>query len=361
MKTKFFDALVNFLPQDKSCPLDTFLIVQGVEVSASFHFYNQTQKEKHNQFLARVCLRRPLSLKWRDKFEVQAKNKEERLGKVTVLDPASPKLKKAEMEKRISFLWHLVGDEKEMLFALSKEKGIRGLMEREIRDFCRMSENSLRLLSQELEEKGEIRILSFSPLFLLSQESFDFLCEKIVAFLSQFHKKHPEERGISFEKIKKRFELPRKILSLALKSLARVDKIREMGNLVALSSFEITLAPQEEDILRKLEEMCFRGKFCSVSLKELEEQFHLSPNKLERMLTFLIEKKKIVQGKDGFVLHRSLLDEIIWKIKKLGKNELTVSDFKKMTGLSRKYAIPLLELLDEMGITRRKGPSREIL
>jgi selenocysteine-specific elongation factor len=48
-------------------------------------------------------------------------------------------------------------------------------------------------------------------------------------------------------------------------------------------------------------------------------------------------------------------------IKESGKRELTVSDFKKMTGLSRKYAIPLLELLDQMGVTRRKGPSRLIL
>jgi len=55
------------------------------------------------------------------------------------------------------------------------------------------------------------------------------------------------------------------------------------------------------------------------------------------------------------------LDEIISRIKKFGKRELTVADFKKMTGLSRKYAIPLLELLDQMGVTRRKGSLREIL
>ncbi|MDH5743615.1 MAG: SelB C-terminal domain-containing protein, partial [Candidatus Aminicenantes bacterium] len=65
--------------------------------------------------------------------------------------------------------------------------------------------------------------------------------------------------------------------------------------------------------------------------------------------------------KDGFILHSHWLDEIIEKIHKSGKKELTVSDFKKMTGLSRKYAIPLLELLDQLGITRRRGPSREVL
>jgi len=79
------------------------------------------------------------------------------------------------------------------------------------------------------------------------------------------------------------------------------------------------------------------------------------------MLSFLIEKKKIVQGKDGLILHSRWLDEIISKIRKSRKRELSVADFKEMTGLTRKYAIPLLELLDQMGVTRRKGSLREIL
>ncbi|NTU51038.1 MAG: hypothetical protein HGA94_01180, partial [Candidatus Aminicenantes bacterium] len=56
-----------------------------------------------------------------------------------------------------------------------------------------------------------------------------------------------------------------------------------------------------------------------------------------------------------------LLDELVLKIRGSKKRELTVADFKAMTGLSRKYSIPLLELLDSMGVTRRKGSVRDIL
>jgi len=61
------------------------------------------------------------------------------------------------------------------------------------------------------------------------------------------------------------------------------------------------------------------------------------------------------------ILHSKWLDEIISRIEKSKKRELTVADFKELTGLTRKYAIPLLELLDQMGVTRRKGRIREIL
>jgi selenocysteine-specific elongation factor len=79
------------------------------------------------------------------------------------------------------------------------------------------------------------------------------------------------------------------------------------------------------------------------------------------MMAVLAERKKIVRGMDGFVLHQRWLDEIIAKIRGSGQKELTVADFKAMTGLSRKYSIPLLELLDSLGVTRRKGSVRDIL
>ena len=53
--------------------------------------------------------------------------------------------------------------------------------------------------------------------------------------------------------------------------------------------------------------------------------------------------------------------EVIEDIKKSGKREMTIAEFKELTGLTRKYAIPLLELLDQIGVTRRKGSLREIL
>jgi selenocysteine-specific elongation factor len=121
------------------------------------------------------------------------------------------------------------------------------------------------------------------------------------------------------------------------------------------------LTPEKEKILKDLEEMCFKGEFCPFSFEELQKHFRLSSKMLDRMLSLLIERKKIVQGKDGLILHSRWLDKIISMIKKFGKKELTVADFKKMTGLSRKYAIPLLELLDQTGVTRRKGSLREIL
>jgi len=362
MKARCFDALVDFPPSRKSQPYNVFLLVKKKKVLASLYFYEKAEREKSDKFFVRLCPSWPLSLKWKNKFKVEEGKKGRLLGQGIVLNPFSSKIRGKKGVKRMSFLQLLQGGEKEMLFALVQNKGTQGLREKEIINSCNLSKSSLSYLCQELEEEGKIRILSFSPLFLLSQQSLDFLSKSIISYLEQFHKKHPEERGVSPEKIKKRDGLDRRILALSLRHLQRQELIKELGDLVALSTFEIAPTEEEENILRELEEMCFKGEFCSVTLKDIQHRFHLSSRKLNVLLSLLIERKKIVQGKDGFFLHSRWLDEIVSKLKRFGKKELTVSDFKRITGLTRKYAIPLLELLDQMGVTRRKGPSRrEIL
>jgi selenocysteine-specific elongation factor len=361
MKTSCFDAAVSFPPSAKARELDALLIYKAQKTSASIYFYEPDRGKKEEQFFVRIDTHKPLLMKWKSEFKVQKKGEKCLLGDGTVLNPYSQTIRGNETKKRVAFLQGLHGDRKDMLFTLIQEKGIHGLAEKEIRDFCSLEKHSLLRLSQGLEAEGKIKILAFSPLFLLSQASFNFLLGRILVFLQQFHKKNPDKTGVSPERIKKRFGLRQKILALALKHLLKAGEIRELGGVVALSDFKRTITAREESILRELEEMCFRGEFHSVSTKDLQKRFRLSYEMLHQLISLLVERKKIVLGKDGFILHSRWLDEIISRIRNSGKRELTVSDFKEMTGLTRKYAIPLLELLDQMRVTRRRGASREIL
>jgi len=360
MKTRCFDALVDFPPLDKLKIHNVFLQLKTGGASASLQFYGKVEKD--DKFFVRVCPGQFLSLKWKDKFEIRKEREGTLWGKGIILNPTSAEVRGKKVVKRMSFLELLRGDKKEMLAALAQEKGIQGLGERGVLNFYHFTKSSLRRTCQELEQEGKIRILSFAPLLLVYQPSLVFLSEKIIAYLEQFHLKHPEERGVAQEKIKKRYDLHPRILSLSLKNLEKQGLIEEGEDFIALAKFQMAPTPAEKNILRELEEMCLRGEFRSVSMKDLQQRFNLSPKKLNKLLSLLIEREKIVQGKDGFFLHSRWLEEIISKLRKYGQKELTVSDFKRISGLSRKYAIPLLELLDQMGVTRRIGPSRrEIL
>ncbi len=360
-KTSCFDAAVEFCDRVKEDPLSVLLCVEQMTTSASLRLIeDQIMAGKIITFV-QVHSAQPLSLKWKQPFTIKSPDGREIWGKGTVLDPFAGKFIRRQKKRRIQYLQDLLGNEKQMLLAIVQFKGIHGVQEREIISFGHHTRDFLLELIQELETEGRIRVLEFSPLFIISQTGIAFLCEKILSFLGQFHEKHPGDVGIQKEKLQKRYDVHSRILTLALKHLTQDGQIKDLDDQVALSSFEMALLPEEEKILDRMEEMYLNDKFQSVSLDELQRSFRLSSKRLHKMLTLLTERKKIVLGRDGFILHSRWLDEVIQKVRNSGKRELTVTEFKEMTGLTRKYAIPLLELLDQMGITRRRGSTRKIL
>jgi selenocysteine-specific elongation factor len=361
MKTQRFEAVLTLKEERHTLPDKIVLAFQGQKVSASLQVYGKLAEDEPGQLFVLALLRRPLSLKWRDAFEVLEPEKLEVVGRGTVLNPFPAQGIRAQKGMDKDFLLALCGGEKSMLEALCRKKANRGLRERDILEFASLGPSRLLQLSQKLEEQSKVKILTFSPLFLISRESFDFLVEKIFRYLEQHHDQHPARKSVPLDRIKKRFGLSYKVLALAVRSLERAGKVRQAGQKLVLPSREVTLSAEEEKILGQLEEMCFRGEFQSLSIDDIRARFRLSSERLEKLLGLLIERRKVFQGPEGLYVHSRWLDEIISRVRSLGKKELTVAEFKAMTGLSRKYAIPLLELLDQMAVTRRKGPSREIL
>ena len=361
MDTSSFDAVVDFLPEKGRRSVEAMIVFEKSKAPASVSFYQPIQMAQQKRSFVRIQTGQPMRLRWQDGFQVRKSKTKTLLGKGRVLNPDSERVRGKKVKKRISFLNRLLGDDQDMLTAIVQEKGAEGLWETEAMSFSGFDRSKLISLSQELEARGDLRILSFSPLFLVSKKSVDHLCQKILAFLFSFHQKHPGEQGAPLERVRRRFDVDQKILALACNRLVKERQVRLFEKALALSEFERTLSPQEEKILRQLEELCYKREFRSVANEDLRRTFRLSPSRLNQLLELLIERKKVVQGKEGFLIHSKWLDEVIYQIQNSGKRELTVLDFKKMTGLSRKYAIPLLELLDQMGVTRRKGPKHEVL
>jgi selenocysteine-specific elongation factor len=244
---------------------------------------------------------------------------------------------------------------------LARAKGLAGLEEGEAAAALPLDHAGFVALSQKLEEDGAVRIISFAPLVVISREAIDFQGGKILAYIAKFHEAHPKEKGVGIEKLKARFKSQPKVLALVLRTLVHENKLKEDGETYALAGFSRALPEREEKLLRELEAMCLAGEFRTVTLEDVREAFKLNPHTLDQLLDILVERKRVVLNKDGFFIHQRWLDEVIARLRGLGRREVSVAEFKSLTGLSRKYAIPLLELLDEMGVTKRRGAVRDIL
>ena len=83
----------------------------------------------------------------------------------------------------------------------------------------------------------------------------------------------------------------------------------------------------------------------------------------QKIVTLLLREKILFKISEDLVFHCSALDELrrLIAAEKAKSPRLDIATFKELTGVSRKYAIPLLEYLDREQITRRAGDAREIL
>lgn len=309
--------------------------------------------------LVRIELAPAAGVRWGDPFELRTGDAP--LGRGRCLYPEPPGPDDLKPARRKALLARLALGEKEMILALADAAGLEGLAGERVAAFSRLSASRIEALARALEAEAKVRILAFEPLRLVSEDGLDFLRGRIVAFLARYHKTHTSERGAPLEKLEKRFETPRAVLVLALRLLAKEGRVVEEAGIVRLPDYRIPLTAGDEAVLAELEKKVLGGGPGAVSLDDIRVELKLTSAKLQTLLSVLAERKRIVDGLDGFILHASWLDEIIRKLRASGKRELTVAEFKALTGLSRKYSIPLLELLDSMGVTRRKGSVRDIL
>ena len=83
----------------------------------------------------------------------------------------------------------------------------------------------------------------------------------------------------------------------------------------------------------------------------------------QKIVTLLLREKILIKISDELVFHHSALRQLRDQIGayKAKSATIDVATFKDMTGVSRKYAIPLLEYLDRERVTKRVGDARQIL
>jgi selenocysteine-specific elongation factor len=89
----------------------------------------------------------------------------------------------------------------------------------------------------------------------------------------------------------------------------------------------------------------------------------IDKTRAQKIMTLLLREKTLVKVSDDLVFHQSALSELRKSLaaQKLISPRLDVARFKELTGVSRKYAIPLLEYLDRERVTRRVGDERLIM
>ena len=93
------------------------------------------------------------------------------------------------------------------------------------------------------------------------------------------------------------------------------------------------------------------------------DSLKLDRNTARKIIQLMVKENVLIKITEDMFVERAAVEKLVSDIKTLKskKPKLGVSEFKDLAGVSRKYAIPLLEYLDRQRVTRRVGDERLIL
>jgi selenocysteine-specific elongation factor len=298
----------------------------------------------------RFLLSEPLLLVPGDRFIVRMFSPVVTIGGGTVLDIAAPRragpermriLESGPLPDRIGVLV----SESRYGIGMPELVGRTGLLEADIR-----------------RAAGAAPVIAFeSPQFwLLDSKWAAGQLEAIHETLKQFHRKNPLLGGLSKEELRSK-QLPGAPAWLLDALLARSKTLATDGETMRLASHQISLKQDEADASAKIEQAFQAAGLAVPSMNEVLGKSGVEPKSARNILQLLLRDKRLVRVSDELVFHASAIRALRELLAKKKGARFAVPEFKDWTGVSRKYAIPLLEFLDREHVTRREGDARIVL
>jgi selenocysteine-specific elongation factor len=189
------------------------------------------------------------------------------------------------------------------------------------------------------------------------------LQQSIVKSVTEFHKKNSLVGGIAKEALREQVKASAEVFSAALGLLAREKNIEATGELVRLPGHGVVMKDEETESKKKIEAAFASAGLKVPALHEVISGLKVDKSRAQKIVTLLLRDKMLVKVSDELVFHHSALEQLrrLVAAQKAKSPKMDVATFKELTGVSRKYAIPLLEYLDRERVTKRIGDAREIL
>jgi selenocysteine-specific elongation factor len=322
---------------------------------ATVSLYGYETGEPGTHRLMRLRLQQPVVLVPGDHFVLRQCSPASTIGGGRVLDAHPlPNVRKA---KCLAWLERLkdASPEEQLLLRVSR-RGIAGLTVRELMTETGLTREALERCVEPLV--GGKHLLRIPGNVLLSNES----AEIAISDISRHLKVDAKSDGLKRSELKSQTGLNAAIFDFLIETLAREQKIRLLDERIYPAGSQSQGADPDLKQRSAIAAIYEAAGLAAPSSSEVAVKLGLNEREMRTLMTRLLRDRILVKmGTDTLYIHNVALERLRKRIRELRGQALDVTGFKQLTGLSRKYAIPLLEYLDRERLTRKNGDRRLVL
>ena len=375
--TQIFDAEIEVL-KDAAKSLKSRQRVRvhlgTIEALARVQVLNESNEIKQGEKdFAQLRLEIPLVTIPHERFILRSYSPQITIAGGRVLDNAAVKHRRKDTGNVRKYLNNLIkaaaeSDQAKQLKLYLETAGERGLTRQDLQARTGWRDD---LLKKTIAANVEKKAIIEAENFYVARAPFENLQTKTLTEIENHHRREPLAKGILRETLREKVfaDLSTEIFKTTLSNLEKENKIKSEKDTVRLAAHNLELSSEEKILREKLQRIY---KTARLEVPKLEDALSdaVSGTKADKIharkiFQLLLNAGEVIKISDEFYFTKVEIKNLIVKIRESAANTsdrlIDVSKFKDIAGISRKYAIPLLEYFDREKITRRAGDKRLIL
>jgi selenocysteine-specific elongation factor len=330
------------------------------EIIATVILLDRDNLSPGNQCFAQFRLERPTVLLSRDRFVIRSYSPIRTIGGGYILNPFP--LKKKRFSKDVLEELNTLdkGPEQAIVEQYIKGSGLKGLSKTELSFLTNLSKKHLDKIVTSLLSHNLILNVDTENERFMHAGSYIKAKEEIIAILADYHRRLPLKGGIAKEELRSKLasNMGEKLFNHIINDLIQDALIVREKDLIRAKDHQVKLLRDQEELRNRIDEVYFKGGLEPPYFKELGQD--ITERGGRDLLEIMVKEGTLIKVKEDLYFHKKTIEEL--KERLVGfikeKGEITTPELKKLTGVSRKYTIPLIEYFDKTQLTVRIGDKR---
>ena len=361
------DALLVYLPSNEK-PLKNRTKVRfhtsTSEILGRAILLDREELSPGETAVAQFRLDAPVAVVKDDRFVIRSYSPVTTIGGGQILNPVPKKHKRfkkllvtelkslAESPARETITYHL------------RESGIPGVRFSDLRLMTNLPKKDLEQHLQHLLSQRAIVQVDPENRTFIHGSILDGLRRKAIKMLESYHTDHPLKAGMSRQALKSKLatSLSSKLFGLLIQDLTKSNTVIQEKEVIRLSGHRVALEADQKDVRHRIEQTYLQSGLQPPYFRDLVASLGQNSAHVKEVLMHMLEQGTIVKVKEDLYFHGSVMENLKNRLVAYLKanGEITTPQFKEMTGVSRKYTIPLIEYFDSTKATIRIGDIRRL-
>jgi len=330
------------------------------EIIATVILLDTKELSPGDHCFAQFRLERPTVVLAKDRFVIRSYSPIRTIGGGYILNPFPSKKKRFSKDALQELIILNDGSDEDIVAQYIKNSKLQGIGKTELAFLSNLTKKDLDAIITTLLSNSVIFQVDIENNIFIHAEFYNKAKQDIVAILSDYHRRFPLKEGLAKEELRSKItgNVKEKPFNQLLNALIQDGAIVRDKDIIRIKDHKVKLLQDQETLRNQIEQIYLKEGLEPPYFNNLDQNLIQKGGK--DLLEIMVKDGTLIKVKEDLYFHKKSIEELKKRLIAFikDKGEITTPELKQVTGVSRKYTIPLIEYFDKTQLTVRIGDKR---